>query len=473
MGLFTADQQVNGNTARFTRQNPNGNRRGYECPEERDYYPYWHPTPWRDIVILTDEFGPTSKTQVNRCPYYQSESQNTMSKGYCKDAPWWNNAIDCARGASTPFKTTGDDKRDEEEQQKRKAMTGEWLDYGKWDMPSPECWPTQWSRDNHLGNGIDGYPLNYNWTIPDTVYSKCVFRLRYNISTGDYDPWTINSTWNGAMSPIKDNPELKDFYGLQLAINTDQFGRTFQDRSHIFEIRARPSTIPRTTLIQNINVRGKRGNIVQVYPGVEYDFVPNVALIKPGDYVHFQWTGSNTNPQGNDGEGVAGSDKSNVVQLKENDQARSYPSHSLDATIFEDATSDKWKNPVEIYFKLSGAPGGGKLNEASTYFDGGLVKLVTKGSFNYMSTRNNNFSNRDQKARLIVSDNAFLADGYNVGAGWRFNSEDPTRSSSKKLSKGALIAAIVAPCAVLVIAVAGYLVMKKPAGDSKRVPLRN
>ena len=54
-GLFTADQKLRGVTSIFTRQNPAGTRRGLEVPEERDYYPYWGPTPWRDIAIMVSD----------------------------------------------------------------------------------------------------------------------------------------------------------------------------------------------------------------------------------------------------------------------------------------------------------------------------------------------------------------------------------------------------------------------------------
>lgn len=103
LGLFTADQKLRNNkfgnsTARHTRQNPNGNRRGYECPEERDYYPYWHPTPWRDIAILADN--------ASQCSWYLQESFNTQPRGICKEYystgeekswSYWNNQNECER----------------------------------------------------------------------------------------------------------------------------------------------------------------------------------------------------------------------------------------------------------------------------------------------------------------------------------------------------------------------------------------
>ena len=73
-GLFTADQNLKGGTTKYTRQNPNGNRYGYECPEERDYYPYFYPTDWIDIAVLG---------KMSDCRYYKRESFNIKPKGKC------------------------------------------------------------------------------------------------------------------------------------------------------------------------------------------------------------------------------------------------------------------------------------------------------------------------------------------------------------------------------------------------------
>ena len=45
-------------------------------------------------------------------------------------------------------------------------------------LSPPECIETQWSRDNHLGNTIGGFPAYYNWTVPNDPNEHCVLRIR-------------------------------------------------------------------------------------------------------------------------------------------------------------------------------------------------------------------------------------------------------------------------------------------------------
>lgn len=279
-GLFLADQKP-GPSARNTRQNPGGGRSGFECPEERDYYPYWHPTPWKDIAVLTSD--------VSRCDYYKENTENAKGRGYCSN-PKLNNEAQC------------------------KANKGTWLT-----APAHggglDCLEAPLSRDNHLGNTPTGWASSYNWTIPDDPNENCVLRLRYNISVGDYDAWNTYSDQNldktkGIKSPIRNNPtgthrhlffplcfnrthtarhttrvrthtrlikwnrnavqfEREDTpvikaRNLTLALNTAQTGRTFQDRSYTFSIRSRPSNIGPMDKIFNLNVR----------------YAPRVALIR-------------------------------------------------------------------------------------------------------------------------------------------------------------------------------------------------
>jgi hypothetical protein len=105
-GLYLADQNLQGTTARFTRQAANGERFGFECPEERDYYPYWHPTPWRDIWVCSDT--------ATQCPMYQQNSQNVRNYGSCSN-PEYNNERDCVNNRHG------------------------WTESGAWNMPAPNC----------------------------------------------------------------------------------------------------------------------------------------------------------------------------------------------------------------------------------------------------------------------------------------------------------------------------------------------
>ena len=468
-GLFLADQRLRGTTSKYTRQNPNGARSGYECPEERDYYPYWHPTDWIDDTVYV-------KRQED-CAFYESESFNHQMKGEClvRQGPRWNhksefnNYWDCTREGGTwvmmsnflelNLQMNTKQKCDQFQASNPDIRTRWAIPYRSYyfryyniDLekaktcltlpPKVKCKVAPTSRPNHLGNGDNVIALRHQWILPYSPTGRtyrCVYRIRYNISTDDYNASETFAASNERkphnivvnQSPVENDPVVQ--YGenridLQLAINTAQFGRTFQDRSHTFVLKPRPSNLNDAN-VHNINVRGKRGNIVQVYPAVEYDFIPKRPSIKAGDLVHFQWTGSNTNPNNFDGEGQRGTDRSNIVQMSSADV--SYPVtglgtliqnaqivHKMDPklkTASNDdlavlmASSCAFQRKADLFTARLPSPYDKRNYQKLALLDFfpascslPIIKLQP-GTYLFMSTRNNNFSNRSQKGRLTVT----------------------------------------------------------------------
>jgi hypothetical protein len=577
-GLYTADQNVRRNDRRGTRQNPNGNRNGLECPEERDYYPWWAPSPWVDIAVLSDQADDeeicngASTVCSTRCLYYMDNTMNWSPKGYCdanhtatsgdtvatktnsrawQRREWYNNKDDCLTNGFSWYEVSHDDNI---------AL----------DPEDFVCARTHFARTNQLGNamgevvsetdssGVLGdhlvHGVNANrfiWQIPEipeapagdayfnsnhdgasameSAYKSCTLRMRYNISTGDFQQWPEDSTdagtaqmvdsrnnsqtLNDPNTPLEQDPYI--YIGndilrepserfVSLAVNTNQYGRTFQDRSYSFSIKNLPSEAAATDnyadtfaynkaavednlsnggKIYNVNVRGKRGNIVQVYPSVEYDFAPNALKLGSNDMIHFQWTGSDYNPRRgcNNGEGGppdpndyvssananfnSRADRSNLVfqDAMSKHTPKDYLGYELDADLTleekialekmavllnapcydpatDSANQDVKDTCYELMVRLSylnqqkdlGAlvmrQGMECLTEAELdelpletaqnhprncakinskpwpYFDAGLMMLRNSGFFSFFSSRNNNFSNRDQKGVICIGD---------------------------------------------------------------------
>ena len=221
-GLFTADQYLKNNSkgyssAIFTRQNAYGYKSGYECPEERDYYPYWHPNGgWKDIAVIT--------SQTSICKNIRAESFNVKPKNLCVEfypnkvqKHWsrWNTKRDCELNNGTWAVLYN---YLEKAPQFKNRSTCEANANYKWAVPfdsknilvseclvllnAPECEFADYEcRENHLGIVKDGKLANYKWKLPYFPSKKlqsCVFRIRYNISSNDYNSVTTDSKFNGA-----------------------------------------------------------------------------------------------------------------------------------------------------------------------------------------------------------------------------------------------------------------------------------
>lgn len=518
-GLFQASQNPNGNDATKTRQNPGGNRQGYECPEERDYYPYWGPSPWKDIAMFTKDMA--------KCQALKAESANVKPRHYCnvpqvvKDANNFGNGI-----GKTPNNYEACMALDEATNDAGNVTKAEWVTVPANGWPEPLCLQSEASRPNHLGLIGNKKQWTFNWKVPQGLVTEgeemgCAIRLRYNITedfdasrpdptTGEFntlDPGEVTAAqsrktggggnagnrpatldvwsrygltdddvgYNAATNVIanannnnlgdsrdyvmRNNPRV-DVMGqefgnnnfrlrLQLAINTAQYGRTFQDRTHTFYIKKRPADIPTDAALKLITVSGKRGNIVQTFPGHEYFFVPEITHVSKNDYVHFGWSGSDTNPNNNDGQGKQGTDRSNIVVLQSSHYdadptaalqggtmnpaehgslGNNYPAYVTDPTSKGyglAAAMSACGSPEEVSTPMAGfdqetlaslatlrrQKGAKKdygnmeeLDDAGTSFQMEPVKATAVGCWNYVSTRNNNFSNRSQKGTLCVDE---------------------------------------------------------------------
>jgi len=198
-------------------------------------------------------------------------------------------------------------------------------------------------------------------------------------------------------------------------------------------------------------VRGKRGNIVQTFPAVEYDFSPKrLHMSTTGELVHLQWCGSNTHNNGNPagdgqagdaGEGTTGTDRQNLVPISNptdnypipfreanfdkvnwfknskcyglknapftgtdansniNWASNEYQEITAKNCALEMATAGYYRNPSEMKTKPALSV---LLNNANAAFRGMIMKPEKAGEYNFICTRNNNFSNRSEKGVFIV-----------------------------------------------------------------------
>jgi len=217
---------------------------------------------------------------------------------------------------------------------------------------------------------------------------------------------------------------------LAIAFNSDQVARCFEDRSYVLQFASYPGRNGAT--IWNLNNRGRRGNIVQCYPAVENSFYPVILNMDANDLLHVQFCGSDFNPANNpnDGEGWQYSTRYNLVPQFWGDRRKNFPNLVADSTgyMFDATTSVKLAvgNQTQVMtfpnnntqFTCVNYQGDNsdaaqnsiyncaKMNPAQAHVDYG-VHSMAQGTYHYVATRNNNFSNRHNKGILNVFGDSF------------------------------------------------------------------
>lgn len=470
---------------------------GFECKFERENHPassYNHKTMWNDIVIYSDASDCSFENfRVYECVEKWDNGQYKHKSIYNKRSECLENGGEWIKfyrwideAADIEDKKSCNALRNDPEYAGMKFVWGRPIDYqamAQDQLPPEKCLlqpPTPKCRKSSLKVRPNVFSNNdfthdwptFDWEIPrfySNTPKKCVMRVRHFLESKkrkrqqqvnaenqcisvDDKKLFLSRFNNGINKLASDGPtsdrnlqKMKKFYPKTV----------FQDRSHIFKLNPRPENMEEVD-IQTISVRGKRCNIVQCFPAVEYDFVPEEIDIPNGRAVQFVWTGSNhhdnQNSQGNDGQagaegnGQANTDRNNVMQIyaaddsrnQEKGQKSNFPVPFENETLFGQAEKLIWM-PEGFYPRNQKFDGSQNLenNEANqlknwlghatsgTYwchdnscrtsasegelknvlqldnmypnFVGSVFVPRSDSTFTYVSTRNSDFSNRSQK----------------------------------------------------------------------------
>lgn len=421
-------------------------RYGMECKSEREEWPYNSASPWVDVVYLTDDTKNKCTKEIellNHRQFFECVEFYGNDKTFRRHKSAHKSEEECKNngGSWMGFYKVGDTIDTVKSKQDclnlnvgvKDHVWGRpmsWKDLAE-DKLSPEtciilptktqCKQAPNTRNGYLGNADNSRNTpRFEWSLPNYLEDKrCVFRIRYIISVDD----EIDRDEHIFYTESND--------GLSLAPASSR--AVFEDRSHVFKLLQRPEEIPDDLTIHNLVVRGKRGNIVQTFPAVEYDFVPNRLSIPKGDAIHVQWTGSNSHNNGNPGgdgqtgdagEGQGGTDRNNFIQLLDRKANLVAPDHKH--TLFQNAEwvwSSHDKGNVDNHafnLALSMATSGyyqckddeecdkyftnrlqDQLNNAPASYHGNIF-VPDKGEYHYKCMRNDNFSNRSQKGTITV-----------------------------------------------------------------------
>jgi hypothetical protein len=161
---------------------------------------------------------------TSACNDYAWKSQNVRDYGMCCDKARLDVTGDCVQLNGTAPGVGGPNNA---ASCKTYRQAGVWVERGKWGTAAPTCKVSPYARDNQPADmshpyGVDPAPEmpypKYTWKVPGDVLdtlganeATCVLRVRYNLTSTDYDGRRTNRLFNGVDAKVSRHSERAEW----------------------------------------------------------------------------------------------------------------------------------------------------------------------------------------------------------------------------------------------------------------------